>query len=225
MLKEAERISGVRINPTQGSYSRAYGASAGTHSGGGAVDISVRGQTYKTSEKLVKALRTVGFAAWHRSSAEGPWSPHIHAIAISGPDQPSVAKRQVTAYKYGRNGLTSNRLDKHRWMKVPFRTWEQYWRQYRASDVVTASNIKYGKKNEDVRKFQIKLREFLWSRKINPNKDNPDGVTGYFGYQTARMMARVHWVMAADSNNDSWKKASTRYASWGILRKIGLKYR
>jgi hypothetical protein len=73
-------------------------------------------------------MRTVGFASWLRTTAEGPWAEHIHAIAIACPDSSPVAKRQVISYKNGKSGLRSNRKDRHAYMRVPFRTWEQYKR-------------------------------------------------------------------------------------------------
>jgi hypothetical protein len=125
MVREAEKIAKVTFRPTQGSYSRGA-LSAGTHSGGGAIDLSVRGYSVATRERVVRALRTVGFAAWYRSGSEGPWASHIHAIAIGTRDAAPVAKRQVVSYKNGKSGLRSNRRDRHAYMKVPFRTWEQY---------------------------------------------------------------------------------------------------
>jgi hypothetical protein len=125
MLKEAEKLSKTTFRITQGSYSRGR-LSAGTHSGGGAVDISPRGMSRAQIERVVKALRTVGFAAWYRTTNEGPWANHIHGVAIGCKDSAPVAKRQVISYKNGKSGLRSNRKDRHAYMRVPFRTWEQY---------------------------------------------------------------------------------------------------
>lgn len=129
MLAEAERLYGAPVRLTQGSYSTSVGASAGTHAGGGVVDLSVAGLTRSQINKLVRALRTVGFAAWYRSPIPGLWGAHIHAVAIGTRDLAPVAARQVAAYRRGRNGLANNALDRHRLMRVPVRTWEQYKRQ------------------------------------------------------------------------------------------------
>jgi len=89
---------------SQGSYNRGVSASAGTHDGGGVVDIP------STNLSLLKVLREVGFAAWIRTSAEG-FSPHIHAVAIGDRELAPGARNQVTAYFNGRNGLANGRAD------------------------------------------------------------------------------------------------------------------
>lgn len=129
MLAEAERIYGARIVLTQGSYSGRVSASAGTHDGGGVVDLSVRGLSRRQINRLVRSLRIVGFAAWFRSGIPHLWGPHIHAVAIGTRDLAPVAARQVAAYRRGRNGLANNALDRHRNMGIEPRTWEQYRRQ------------------------------------------------------------------------------------------------
>src|SRR6478735_12712799 len=67
----------------QGSYNRGgVGASAGTHDGGGAVDISVKGWSYAYKRHVEKEGRLAGFAAYYRYALPGVWSEHIHAIAV-----------------------------------------------------------------------------------------------------------------------------------------------
>lgn len=131
MLVEVDKLVGpnIAIRPTQGSYSNAVGASAGTHSGGGAVDLSVAGAglTAKQIDLVVFLLRRVGFAAWHRAASEGPWSSHIHAINKTAPDLSSQAKSQVAAYKAGKSGLASGKPDKHAALGAPrTATWASY---------------------------------------------------------------------------------------------------
>lgn len=129
MLREAERLSG-NMPVTQGSYNRGgVAASGGTHDGGGALDISVRGLNMRQINARVKALRTVGFAAWYRSAIPGVWGPHIHAIAMGTRDLAPLARLQVADYKRGRNGLRGHAVDRHRKMRVPVQTWEQYKRR------------------------------------------------------------------------------------------------
>ena len=106
-------LTGAAI--TQGSYSDAVAASFGTHSGGGAVDLSVlRNGTYTILwddiEPLLRALRTAGFAAWLREYGElYPDSPiHIHAIAIGDEELSEAARDQLTGtsgYFRGFSGL------------------------------------------------------------------------------------------------------------------------
>lgn len=124
MLKEVERLSGVRLRPVQGSYSGGK-FSAGTHTGGGAVDLSLAGLTRTQILRVVKAMRQVGFAAWWRTPADG-FQHHIHGIAAGAPDLPGVASRQVTSARRGRNGLRSNKKDPQAFLKVPMTTWEKY---------------------------------------------------------------------------------------------------
>lgn len=137
MLREAERIAGANMPVTQGSYNTGVGASAGTHNGGGALDLAVGGLTRRQINRRVRALRTVGFAAWYRSPLPGVWGAHIHAIAIGTKDLASIARSQVGDYKRGRNGLAGHKVDRHRKMMqghggtVPYQTWEQYRRKQR----------------------------------------------------------------------------------------------
>lgn len=97
---------------TQGSYNRGgVAASAGTHDGGGVVDMRVTGLTASQRGALLRALRQAGFAAWVRQPPTFSW--HIHAVAIGDPDLSRSAKNQVTAYFRGRDGLAGNRPDPH----------------------------------------------------------------------------------------------------------------
>lgn len=111
MLHTAETISGVKFTLSQGSYNRGgVAASAGTHDGGGVVDISVSNWSATTRKNVVQALRKAGFAAWLRTPAQG-FSYHIHACAIGDREMAQGAKNQVTAYFNGRDGLARNGAD------------------------------------------------------------------------------------------------------------------
>ena len=120
MLTHARELYGgeLEINGyaiTQGSYSGSVAASFGTHSGGGAVDLSVlRRDTYTVLwddiEPLIRALRIVGFAAWLRDYGElYTDSPiHIHAIAIGDRELSKPAQDQLigeAGYFRGYTGL------------------------------------------------------------------------------------------------------------------------
>jgi hypothetical protein len=120
MLAHAQELYGGELAITghaitQGSYSNAVAASFGTHSGGGAVDLSVMRQgTYTVLwddvEPLLRALRVAGFAAWLREFGElHPDSPiHIHAIAIGDRELSEAAAAQLTGaagYFRGYSGL------------------------------------------------------------------------------------------------------------------------
>lgn len=124
MLAEVARLTKPLIQPTQGSYSTSVKVSANTHAGGGAVDLRVHGWSGSTITDVVRIMRTVGFAAWHRTPAEGDWPHHIHGIAIGCEDLGENAKKQVASYKNGRNGLKSNKADTG--PKVGVTTFEAY---------------------------------------------------------------------------------------------------
>ena len=120
MLTHAQELYGgeleiTRDALTQGSYNDAVAASFGTHSGGGAIDLSVmREGTYTVLwddvEPLLRALRVAGFAAWLREYGElHADSPiHIHAIAIGDQELSPAAEEQLTGeagYFRGYSGL------------------------------------------------------------------------------------------------------------------------
>ena len=128
MLAAAEKILGRKLVLSQGSYNPGGDpTSAGTHDGGGVVDISVNGMTSAYRVKVAKALRTVGFAAWVRNPSQADWPWHIHAVAISDTDLSSQAQHQAGDYYLGKNGLANRGRDDG--PKVtPIRTWEEYQR-------------------------------------------------------------------------------------------------
>ena len=120
MLAHAQGLYGGELELTdhaitQGSYNSSVEASFGTHSGGGAVDLSVlRRGTYTVLwddiEPLIRALRAAGFGAWLREYGElHPDSPiHIHAIAIGDQELSPAAQEQLTGdagYFRGFSGL------------------------------------------------------------------------------------------------------------------------
>lgn len=133
MFKAAGKRLGsdCSLDATKGSYMGPDGNSAGTHAGGGAVDLSVRVRCGHSISQVVSALRAVGFAAWYRN---WPGNQHIHAIAISDLDMstesafPGVfdAREQVAAFAQGKDGLNGARVAP---MTIDtLRTWERYKR-------------------------------------------------------------------------------------------------
>ncbi|MCK2213731.1 peptidoglycan-binding protein [Actinomadura sp. ATCC 31491] len=128
MLAEAERLLGRDLTLDQGSYNPGGDpTSAGTHDGGGVVDVSVKGMNAATRTAVVRALRLVGFAAWVRSPRQGDWPWHIHAAAISDTDLSSQAQHQIGDYYLGLNGLAGRGQDDG--PRVAVRTWEEYRRR------------------------------------------------------------------------------------------------
>ena len=130
MLIEAQRISGITFQYAQGSYNgNNVFVSGGTHAGGGVIDIrTIPMRNRREKLRAVKALRTVGFAAWLRPYAPGVWGEHIHAVAIGCPDLSPSAARQVKSYRLGRDGLAGDRTDPHHRMGVEPTTFEAYKR-------------------------------------------------------------------------------------------------
>src|SRR4051812_45286804 len=79
------------LTVVQGSYNAGgVTASAGTHDGGGAVDL-----TPENWEAKVHAARAVGFAAWHRPALPGVWGEHIHMVLIGDAKLSPAAAAQV----------------------------------------------------------------------------------------------------------------------------------
>ena len=106
-----KKYPGKRIEITQGSYNKGgVQASAGTHDGGGVVDLRTRNLSKAQRVALVHALKDAGFAAWYRTEAQG-FSPHIHACAFADKEMAAGAKQQCVAYDAGRDGLRPNRPD------------------------------------------------------------------------------------------------------------------
>ncbi|MFI6907834.1 peptidoglycan-binding protein [Nonomuraea sp. NPDC050394] len=128
MLTEAKRLLGRDLKLDQGSYNPGGDpTSAGTHDGGGVVDISVEGMNSATRTAVVRGLRRVGFAAWVRDPQQDDWPWHIHAVAISDTALSGQAQHQVGDYYLGLNGLAGRGPDDG--PKVTIRTWEEYQRR------------------------------------------------------------------------------------------------
>jgi hypothetical protein len=126
MLTKADSTLSWSIDLSQGSYHPGTNASGGTHDGGGAVDISVGSLSTQQRWATVKALRSVGFAAWLRSPAEADWPWHIHAVAIGDTDMSIQARNQIADYYLGKNGLANHHADTTPTAsRVAFTWWEK----------------------------------------------------------------------------------------------------
>jgi peptidoglycan hydrolase-like protein with peptidoglycan-binding domain len=129
MLTEAERLLGRTLKLDQGSYNPGGDpTSAGTHDGGGVVDVNVDGMSAATRTAVAKALREVGFAAWVRNPNQGDWPWHIHAAAISDTDLSTQAQNQVGDYYLGFNGLANHGADDG--PRIAIHAWEDYQRTH-----------------------------------------------------------------------------------------------
>ncbi|GAA1602921.1 hypothetical protein GCM10009789_66190 [Kribbella sancticallisti] len=112
MVLAAEKIYRSQFRIIQGSYNKGgVPSSAGTHDGGGALDIDVVKKSPAQRRAVVLALRQVGFAAWLRTPAQGRWPYHVHAIAVGDKDLSRGAAIQVAEYRRKRNGLANRGKD------------------------------------------------------------------------------------------------------------------
>lgn len=107
-LYEVAHRLGYDLTILQGSYNAGgVSASAGTHDGGGVVDLA----PYDWQQK-VHTLRAVGFAAWHRPALPGVWGEHIHAVLIGNEKLSPAAREQVQQYYNHQDGLAGHGPDK-----------------------------------------------------------------------------------------------------------------
>lgn len=106
-LEDTAARLGYSLTLAQGSYNAGkVAASAGTHDGGGVVDLS----PYDHKRKVLE-LRRSGFAAWYRPAVPGLWGAHIHAVLIGNRKLSPGAKAQVLDYLAGKNGLANDGPD------------------------------------------------------------------------------------------------------------------
>jgi hypothetical protein len=99
----------------QGSYNAGkVDASAGTHDGGGVVDIMFAGVSARQRKGIIKWLRRAGFAAWAREGAiwgANGSNDHCHAVLLGHKTASPSAKAQMASYKAHRDGLAYNGYD------------------------------------------------------------------------------------------------------------------
>jgi peptidoglycan hydrolase-like protein with peptidoglycan-binding domain len=124
ILTRAATIFGQGFTLTQGSYNKGVSASAGTHDGGGVVDISVSGWDRAKMDRAVQALRKAGMAAWLRTPSDG-FSYHIHGVAIGDKEMSSAAKSQIQQWREDRNGLANRAKDPY---ADPYPAWTNKYR-------------------------------------------------------------------------------------------------
>jgi hypothetical protein len=107
MLEVAEGRLDRKLGIIQGSFMKGIAAaeSEHTHDKAGVVDLRTTGLTPAQVKETVKALRKVGFAAFHRTKAQGFTEDHIHAVAIGDPGLHKQAADQVVAFLKVKSGL------------------------------------------------------------------------------------------------------------------------
>jgi hypothetical protein len=110
------------VNIFQQAYNSSVSASAGTHSGGGALDHA------RASEGETRIWRECGVADWRRGSPYDSMDQHNHGVWIGCPHLSGDAADQVYDYKCGRNGLADNGSDPG--PDVPYITWQDAYDKY-----------------------------------------------------------------------------------------------
>lgn len=183
MMDEVARLTGdIYINPTQGSWSHAA-ASAGTHSGAGAIDLMHPSWSVSDYDTVVREMRRVGFAAWHRTPQQANWPRHVHGIAIGAQGLADGAVAQVAAYKAGRNGLASGGPDDGPRDFVGV-TWETYQEQ---EDDVKEADIEAIVERVAARVNRVLGDYNAKGEPAGPNKDDPQTGAAYL----RRILKRV----------------------------------
>lgn len=171
-ILDVEQILGVQLSISQGCYNGGrVEASAGTHDGGGAVDVAAWAKG-KSPDQIVRAMRKVGFAAWHRPAIPGVWGEHIHAILIGNERVSPSAARQIASYRAGRDGLAANRIDRT-WRPSPIPTYEYppQWTRGKNVDHAIADTKAAIRKNADKPVRLSRLRATLDAlRSIKPRR-------------------------------------------------------
>jgi hypothetical protein len=104
--------TGIDFTLAQGSYNAGgVSASAGTHDGGGVVDVRVSDLTVNEREIVLRALKNAGFAAWYRKPVVNLWGPHIHAVLRGDKELAGGAAAQVLSFDANRDGLKGQAWD------------------------------------------------------------------------------------------------------------------
>lgn len=95
------------ITMVQGGYNAGgVAASAGTHDGGGAFDL-----TPFNIKNRIKVFRLLGVAIWDRPTISGLWAHHLHGIVAGDGTASAAAKAQVSEYLAGGDGLRGTAPD------------------------------------------------------------------------------------------------------------------
>lgn len=211
-IQAAEKRLGYELTIIQGSYNSGVSASAGTHDGGGAVDLSAWDW-----ERKCRILRQEGWAAWHRPTIPRLWNEHIHGIQYDNKRLSSGAQSQVTQYYRGYNGLASWGKD-YQWRPNPIPHFK-----FRAKPPRPKINITvlqkawsrkhgktYGKGKFIIRKFAKPLQKRGWLK----NWHWRDATYGR-NMQVAVRTANKHYGI------DKWTGKNNDRVTWELCKKLG----
>lgn len=109
-LRAMEQRLGYELTIVQGSYNAGgVSASAGTHDGGGVVDL-----VSWDHRRKVRVARELGAFAWFRPDLPGVWGEHVHLGIRDHGRLSSAAKAQQAGFDAdpARNGLANNAVDR-----------------------------------------------------------------------------------------------------------------
>lgn len=204
----------------QGSYNRGgVSQSAGTHDGGGAIDLSVYGWgDLKNKRRIVKEGRRAGFAAYFRATLPGHWNEHVHAIAIGDPDLSSGARNQVSAYYAGRDALAGNGPDQDpRLRSIP--VWPRRpLKRISAYAVTRQFKKKKKRKNMGVRRVQWVLNERLGTNLVCDGIAGPATKEAYKRWENKMKAPRADGIPGRASLNKlgrgRFKVGYVAYEKW-----------
>lgn len=126
MVDMVEYRLGFNLTMVQGSYNTATSASAGTHDGGGVIDMRTWDLTETRRNQALAVARQVGFYAWYRTAAQG-FDPHMHWVAKGDAQLSPAAKQQAKDAEAGYNGLASHLKDNLN-LNVPTFDYEEWSR-------------------------------------------------------------------------------------------------
>jgi hypothetical protein len=132
-------------------------ASAGTHDGGGVLDVN----QYSWPELII--WRESGFWMWRRTPAQG-FSYHGHGVVKGCPHVSDGARYQISEGEHGRNGLANRRLDDGPDVHVP--TWKQAAAKYKQFIDVS---VPPAPKEDD-----LDMAKTLYKRSTEPQALKPD---------------------------------------------------
>jgi peptidoglycan hydrolase-like protein with peptidoglycan-binding domain len=101
----------VKALPGCGSYQTTTAASAGTHAGGGAIDLNLNGLTY-AQRRLVEAKGRQHYGLFfYRWAITGLWTNHGHGLDSTCPNLSKTAVAQFPLFFKGYDALVGNNPD------------------------------------------------------------------------------------------------------------------
>jgi L,D-peptidoglycan transpeptidase YkuD (ErfK/YbiS/YcfS/YnhG family) len=91
-----------------------------------------------------------------------------------------------------------------------------------ASGNVAVMNLRFGKNNSDVKRYQKALRAYAPKVGVSATKLNPAGATGYYGNETMALTKAVYKAVAKKTGDQAWAEGEIRFPGKGLIHRIGL---